>query len=277
MNRHRKVGFTLVELLVVIGIIAVLIGILLPALNKARQNAKRVECAAYLRQIGVATHAYANDNKGKLPPKRQDMKGDPTFSPAFTALYALDMGPNSGTPDPGSSIRRMVNRKYLGNSKIEQCPSAGDVADPSRAMYYYNPHQAIYTTSAGDVQRDWWPSINGFGKPPRGAVTAVNLSSGTDMPNYNFGNIKYALACDPMNGLEYATHAVGNSRAWNLLYIDGSVRTVTADKRVNRDGANKWGRTLDILGFLESYAEGGQVNSANPAWGSYAIAAKNPR
>ena len=44
--------------------------VLLPALNKARQNAKRVECAAYLRQIGVASVNYANDNKGYLPPYR---------------------------------------------------------------------------------------------------------------------------------------------------------------------------------------------------------------
>jgi prepilin-type N-terminal cleavage/methylation domain-containing protein/prepilin-type processing-associated H-X9-DG protein len=65
---RRRTAFTLVELLVVIGIIAVLIGILMPALNRARESARVVQCASNLRQVATAMLMYATSNKGKLLP-----------------------------------------------------------------------------------------------------------------------------------------------------------------------------------------------------------------
>src|SRR5829696_5764680 len=66
ISPSRK-GFTLVELLVVIGIIALLLSILLPSLNKAKEQANQTKCLNNLRQIGMALVMYADGNKGKFP------------------------------------------------------------------------------------------------------------------------------------------------------------------------------------------------------------------
>jgi prepilin-type N-terminal cleavage/methylation domain-containing protein/prepilin-type processing-associated H-X9-DG protein len=66
-RKLRRSGFTLVELLVVIGIIAVLIGMLLPALSRAREASRRAECLSNLRQVGVAFRFYALDNRDQVP------------------------------------------------------------------------------------------------------------------------------------------------------------------------------------------------------------------
>ena len=66
-RRCLRRGFTLVELLVVIGIIAVLVGIILPALTRARSAANRAQCLSNQRQLATAMHIYSQENKGRFP------------------------------------------------------------------------------------------------------------------------------------------------------------------------------------------------------------------
>jgi len=98
MRRRSQLGFTLVELLVVIGIIALLIAILLPALRKAKESANRIKCGANLRQICTAASMYAGDHKSGLYMPHSGVGDD--FSPYF--------------------------RKYLTNINVLICPSTNN-------------------------------------------------------------------------------------------------------------------------------------------------------
>src|SRR5687768_250348 len=94
MRRLMREGFTLVELLVVIGIIAVLIGIILPALSNAREAGKTAQCLSNLRTIGQAVHTYASEQRQWLVPAFVDT-------------------PSGGGPGAESWATIFVNHKYL--------------------------------------------------------------------------------------------------------------------------------------------------------------------
>jgi prepilin-type N-terminal cleavage/methylation domain-containing protein len=138
MHRYRKSAFTLIELLVVIAIIAILIGLLLPAVQKVREAAARSQCQNNLKQIGIAAHAYSDVVKA-LPHGGRDGRPAPQANITCCNWEDLDTATKNaaGTMDD----RTGFNWRYQLLPYLEQAPLYNTV---SRASLYATPVKVMY-------------------------------------------------------------------------------------------------------------------------------------
>src|SRR5262245_36564829 len=147
VHRHRSFAFTLVELLVVIGVAAVLIGLLLPALAKARDAAMRVTCSSHLRQWTAATLTYAHQENGWLPRRGQGQQPTMMIDRSSDWFNALP---------PLMRLRayvELVNENHMprpGDGSIWMCPAALDAGQKYFFAYAMNMRMSTWLSPTPD-------------------------------------------------------------------------------------------------------------------------------
>ncbi len=252
-RRRRGGAFTLVELLVVIGIVAVLMGVVLPALAAARVSARKIACLSNLRQLGIAVHSYAEDNRGNVPfgPKAPPFLSPADFYPstgAPTSLISLGSGDPVGlglllrghlSKQPEVLFCPDPDQKVFADDELAKVGTA-----QAQCSYYYRHASVTRLFDDGSAPTPSWNRIslanlgkNRNGRPIRALAIDTMFLCPPDLAEFN---------------VKPRTHH--RQRFANILFSDGHVVSCsnadgrfTVDVRDHNQVRNAFSRILEVL------------------------------
>jgi prepilin-type N-terminal cleavage/methylation domain-containing protein/prepilin-type processing-associated H-X9-DG protein len=264
-RRNKKTAFTLVELLVVIAIIAILIALLLPALNKARQASVKLSCASRMRQLATAAMLYVNTYRGYLPPiavggaasTSGAAFGRPTIFPQGTPSIPVNpsllnefLGMNSQTVfccpqfDADTSYNPLYSYSYRYNTFLGGEDSARWIVSGSNATYVPwkitqvtdTSHMALFIE--GSLQNSGSPTENimGFQRDTNAVTGGINYQTikPVDSPGVNLHSVRNTGL---YNNAGFGV-AIGFEGDANIAMCDGSVLTLHV--KLNKNPFPAW-------------------------------------